>query len=353
MTYLTDTPDFNKIKKVLLVKLRHLGDVVLSTATISALKSAYPHLEIDMLVNQEAAGLLKGLKQLNKILTYRRADAKKGLLAKIKLELGLIREVRKNRYDLVINLTEGDKGNLLAILSKAKYRVGQKQSRYETKLTHLYKKAPIKRHSVERDLDALRRLGIYPSEDQKSLLLHISEQTTQKVLDILNQKGIKDYIIVHPVSRWMYKSPQSQFFVDLIGKLDLPVLITGSNQGLEKKFIDDILEKVEGASYFSTEGCLEKLMAVVKNARGIVTVDSLPLHIASCFKTPTVALFGPTSELDWGPWHNPKAKVISYSGFCRACYQDGCGGGKLSDCLEKIDKEAVIAACRDVFQEGE
>lgn len=350
MTYLNDTPDFFSIKKVLLIKLRHLGDVVLSTATLSALKEFYPHLEIDMLVNDEAQFLLEGLKDVKKILCYHRKKSKGGLLQKIKAELGLFLEVRRAGYDLVINLTEGDKGNLLAWASKATYKVGQKDSGWQNKLTHLYKKAPIRRHSVERDLDALRRLGLYPQESQKSLQIYKCPKALSDIEDFLSAQNVTSFIVLHPVSRWMYKSPQKDFFIKLLENIKEPVFITGSSSGLEKEYIDGIIKHHAHVQYFDTRGSLSHLIALISKASGLITVDSLPLHLASGLKTPTVALFGPTSETDWGPWQNPRSQVVSYKKNCRACYMDGCGGGKLSDCLEQIQISDVMKAIQDVFQ---
>jgi len=166
MTYLKDSPDFTKIKKVLIIKLRNLGDVVLATASISVLKKRFPHLKIDFLVNEEASGLIEGLKDIDNVLTYKRPKSK-GLFKKISAEKELFLSVLKKKYDLTINLTEGDKGNLLSLLSNASFKVGQENSSYSRFLTHLYKKTGFKRHSVEKDLDALRRLGIYPKDDEK------------------------------------------------------------------------------------------------------------------------------------------------------------------------------------------
>lgn len=360
MTYLTDIPDFSKIKKVLIIKLRHLGDVVLSTPVISILKNRYPHLEIDMLINEEGKELLEGLDELNDVLLYKRSQAKKNFFSKIKVDYSLFQEVKNRGYDLVINLTEGDKGNLLALISKAKYKLGQQNSSFQRYLSHRYKRSEGKRHIVDKNLDALRRLGIYPELDEKKLLmptLYLEEDCLKK---ILLEQAIDQYIVLHPVSRWMYKSPRVKTFIEVINQLNTKVLITGSNDGLKKdvgsaegfdnQYIAQILANCPNAQFFPTGGSIKTLAALIKNAQGLLTVDTLPLHIASCLKVPTVCLFGPTSEIDWGPWDNPNAEVITYDKACRACYKDGCGGGKLSDCLEEIRPEKIIQACRSKFQ---
>jgi heptosyltransferase-3 len=70
----------------------------------------------------------------------------------------------------------------------------------------------------------------------------------------------------------------------------------------------------------------------------------VPLHMASALKKPVVAIFGPTSDAAWGPWRNPRAKVVAQNISCRPCYQDGCGGSKYSDCLHTLPVERVLEA---------
>ena len=86
-------------------------------------------------------------------------------------------------------------------------------------------------------------------------------------------------------------------------------------------------------------------------SRAFICVDSVLLHIASATKTPVVALFGPTSEQNWGPWMHVKAKVVTQNFSCRPCYQDGCGGSKKSDCLLRIPQNAILAALDEVLLE--
>lgn len=356
MTYLKDIPDFSKVKKVLIIKLRHLGDVVLSTPVISILKNRYPHLVLDVLINEEGKELLEGLEQINQVILYKRL---KGFI-KFKIDYRLFKQIRNQGYDLVINLTEGDKGNLLAFVSKAIYKVGQEGSCFQAYLTHRYKRTEGKKHSVDKNLDALRRIGIYPEPFEKTLLLPPLKKQELELKAVLADKAIQDYIVLHPVSRWMYKSPRVKTFIEVVKQLPYKVLITGSNDGLKKdalssegfeaRYIDQILEHCPNAQFFSTGNSIKTLAALIKHAQGLITVDTLPLHLASCLKVPTVCLFGPTSEIDWGPWNNPQAQVITYDKACRACYKDGCGGGKLSDCLEEITPEQIIQACESKFQ---
>lgn len=350
MSYLKDPIDFSKLRKVLFIKLRHLGDVVLSTPAIYVLKSRFPHLQIDFLINEEGKDLVAGLGEISELLLYERKKAKKNFLSMICTEGALALKVLKKNYDVVINLTEGDKGNFLAAVSGAPFKVGQLDSHGMRFLTHLYKRVSTPRHRVDRDLDPLRRVGIYPTDEEKKIRLAPFSHYEHEVDQFLKKQGLSAFIVLHAVSRWMYKTARVEKFVELIDKLDRPVVITGHRVGDEGLYIEALLKAAPRAVYFSTQGSILKLVGLMDRAVGIITVDSLPLHIASYLKKPTVCLFGPTGEWEWGPWQNPKAIVVTYDRACRACYKDGCGGGGVSDCVELIPVEAILRACRLVFE---
>jgi heptosyltransferase-3 len=89
---------------------------------------------------------------------------------------------------------------------------------------------------------------------------------------------------------------------------------------------------------------LSELAALTGSARAFVGVDSAPMHIAAAMGTPAVALFGPSSEQAWGPWRVPQRVVVSDAFTCRPCGLDGCGGGKVSECLSTLPVARVHAA---------
>lgn len=95
---------------------------------------------------------------------------------------------------------------------------------------------------------------------------------------------------------------------------------------------------------------LKQLAALTGKARLFVGVDSAPMHIAAAMGTPTVALFGPSGDQEWGPWMAPH-RIVTSNHSCRPCGNDGCGGGKVSDCLTAIPVEQVLDAIRGLLAE--
>jgi len=94
---------------------------------------------------------------------------------------------------------------------------------------------------------------------------------------------------------------------------------------------------------------LKQLAALTANAKLFVGVDSAPMHIAAAMQTPVVALFGPSGDIEWGPWM-VRSRVITSDHPCRPCGNDGCGGGKVSECLTALPVERVLGAIDELLR---
>jgi heptosyltransferase-3 len=331
-----DYPDLTKVKKVLVVKHRHLGDVLLTTPVFTALKRALPQAEIDAYVYAESLPMLEGHPAISQLIGYTRPRGQP-LFRRLYYEYKILRQIRSSNYDLVINLTEGDRGTLAAKISQAKVRVGfpPKGSWQKKVYTHLAKSCPSPRHTVERNLDALRRIGIFPTWEDRELFFHVPTQAAAA----MHQEA--PYILIHPTSRWLFKCWPVEKMRSLIEKLQHPVILTSGPDPEEKAMATAI---AEGLPVLNLGGkiSLKELGALVAQSKLVICVDSLPFHLANALKKPVVALFGPTSDVTWGPWRNPFAKIAAQNWSCRPCYLDGCGGSKQSDCLETLPVQLVL-----------
>ena len=348
MTY-GDYPDLSQVKNVLVVKLRHLGDVLLTGPVFSALKQALPQAKIDAYVYEEAKPMLEGHPAVNRLIGYDRRWKKLSFFKRLMKELALLIEIRKGRYDLVINLTEGDRGAIAAKAARARFRVGcDPKGKWQKKLyTHTVKNAPSLRHAVEKNLDALRRIGIFPAPEERDLFFSIPSEATAS----MQAKVGEGFVLVHPTSRWRFKCWPSAKVRELIVRLQEQgkrIVLTSGPDPIEKNIVQEIGRGLDVA-VLGGETSLKELGALIALSELLVCVDSVPLHLASALKKPVVALFGPTSDVTWGPWRNPHARVVSQSFSCRPCYQDGCGGSKYSDCLATLPVEQVLAAVEDCF----
>jgi heptosyltransferase-3 len=354
MTY-GNYPDLSLVKRALVIKMRHHGDVLLSSPLFSNLKKAIPHAQVDAFLYKDTLPMLEGHPAITDFLLYDRNWKNFSPLKKIVKELSLLKEIRSRSYDLVINLTEGDRGGIAAWFSGSRYRLGfdPKKSGFFGKgkiYTHLVKECAYPRHAVERQLDALRRIGIFPPMEERDLFLHVPESAKNKIADLLATEEMRpgDYVLIHPVSRWRFKCLSAKQIAQLITQLDergMRVVISAGPEAQELAMVAAILALVPDVPVFNLAGklTLKELSALILFSKALICVDSVPLHIASALKTPVAALFGPTSEVNWGPWMHPKARVITQQFSCRPCYQDGCGGSKMSDCLFSMPVHSILS----------
>jgi heptosyltransferase-3 len=261
------------------------------------------------------------------------------------------REIRRRRYDVVVNLTEGDRGAIAGWISGARVRVGVDPGRRWIRrlYTHVAKGCPGVRHRVERDLDVVRRIGLFPGVDERALFYRVDEGARQRVRA---RGGAGEFVLLHPASRWKFKcwpaGKMRELAQGLVGDGRKVVVSTGPDRE-EVAMGRAVCGGIEGVVDLSGALSLDELGALIDECTALVCVDSVPLHLASALSKPVVALFGPTSEGNWGPWENLRAEVVSMEGMrCRPCYLDGCGGSKRSDCLERIEVERVREALERV-----
>ena len=300
--------------KILLIKFRNIGDVLLSTPLIENLKLLLPNSKIDVAINKESQDILKNNPNINKIYLYDRSFIKnKKLIKKTLLEIKFIKKILSQKYDIVINLTEGDRGAIISLLTQAKYRYGYMPKNTFLKLLKpftKYKYTFEKKHAVQRDLDFLNFLKLSPVE--KKVKIYFSKNDLKKI----NKDG-ENFIIIHPVTKWQYKFWENDRFakvIDFLIEKGEKVIITGSNNLKEKKVINEII-KLSKYSPINLAGklSLTEIAALYSKAKLFIGLDTAPMHIAAAVDIPVITLFGLSDSTVWGPWENELEK---------SCYKD-------------------------------
>ena len=356
-----DAIDFGKIKKVLVIKLRHHGDVLLTSPVFQVLKNHHPHLQVDALVYADTQEMLTLHPAIHQVHTIDRNWKKLGLKEQLKKELGLLNELKDESYDLIIHLTEHWRGTIITRYVKPTFSVCAKYQRrkgwfWRTSFTHHYPVPQKPRHTVEKHLDALRRIGITPSQLERSLTLIPGSDADQYRDKIISEHNIDQYILIHPTSRWLFKCWENRKFAALIDEISqeacekgCKIIVTAAPSENELKMVEDILSNC-GADVIDLSGklTLKQLAAFIEKAELFIGVDSVPMHMAAAFNTPCVTLFGPSNDLEWGSW-NENNKVITSNHSCRPCGLDGCASSKVSDCLTSITVEQVYSECQELI----
>jgi heptosyltransferase-3 len=351
-----DAISLTSLRRALVIKLRHHGDVLLTSPVFSTLRQLVPGIEVDALIYDDTAEMLSHNPDISRVLTIPRKGRNLPLAAQARQELQLLGDLRNRHYDLLVHLTESWRGAWLARLLRPRLSVAE---RYPTRrsgnfwknsFTHMAGTPPQGgRHTVERHLDALRAVGLQPPAPRQPLRFVPGAEADGHIAGLLSQHAIaRDRLIhIHPTSRWMFKAWTVEGYAATIAGLmarGYRVVMTAAPAEKELR-ITNAIKALCSPDLVDLSGklSLKQLGAVIGAARLSVCVDSVPMHMAAAMGTPVVALFGPSSEHEWGPWQVPNRIIVS-GHSCRPCRLDGCGGGKISDCLTTLRPADVLAA---------
>jgi heptosyltransferase-3 len=357
-----DAVPLGEIARALVIKLRHHGDVLLASPVLGTLKAHAPNAEIDALVYADTAPMLAGHPALDQLYVVGRAWRRQPLVRRLLAEWRLFSALRARRYDLIVHLSEHPRGATLARLLGARYRVAPavpwRGRSWTRSFTHLYPLlANGRRHQVELNLDALRRIGIQPTAEERRVQFIPGDAAEARIAALLAEQGLSEraFVHMHPASRWRFKCWPAAKNAELIGRLvdaGHRVVLTAAPEEEECSFVAEIARQARGEPVnLAGKLSIKELGALTARARLFVGVDSMPMHLAAALGTPTVALFGPSGETEWGPWRVAH-RVVTSSHTCRPCGNDGCGGGKVSECLTTLEVDRVHAAARELLEKG-
>jgi lipopolysaccharide heptosyltransferase II len=345
--------------RILLIRLRLIGDVVFTTPLIGALRRRYPHARLEYLVEPQAAPVVANSPHLDELLVATAPRARGRLLA----DLALARELRRRRYDVVIDLHGGPRSALLTLATRAPRRIGYqipgRRWVYTDRVPRARELRP--RHSVVNQWDLLAPLGFGPpgAEDDVTEMA-CPPPVSQAVLTRLRAAGVDPaqhaVVLIHvsagnPFRRW---PPES--FVALVTRLARAdsrrrlLLLSGPSEATAAREIGDRARAELGPLASSVVNGVEldlgELRAALDHAVLFVGGDSGPLHVAGTTGVPIVGLYGPTLPARSAPWRPARfvTKSVEVDGLpCRPCDQRRCEPGDFR-CLGWIEPEAVAAA---------
>ena len=342
-------------QRILVIKLKQPGDVLVSTPVIGALKAAWPGCHLTYLVPKGTEDMVSGHPGLDGLMVADRRGATWGET------LRFIRDLRRRRFNLVLELSGGDRGALYAWLTGARERLGFTHPRQpfwqrHGCFTRLLPRPPLKMHMVDQNLAAVRALGIEPVNPR--LQFFWNEAVDQNVRDLLASLGLaeKPFAVMHPGAGWRFKcwTPGGyarviEFFQEEWG---LPTVLTGTKVPHEQELLEAIHQECRAAPVdLAGRLSLKELGALISKARLFFGMDSAPMHLAAAVNTPAVALFGPSGVFNWGPWGQGHL-VIKKDWECLPCGRDGCQGSKISRCLMELTGPEVIAIMQARFRGG-
>ena len=344
-------------KRILLIKLRHHGDVLLATPVARTLKSRFPDCQIDMLVYQETLPMLQANPDIEH--TWGLDKSLHGW-ARLRHQLQLIKKLASQQYDWVIHLSDQWFGAVLAHWLHPKIAIGFD---YPKRRGTIWKRcfsdlAPLAEsntcHTVEQNLLALSVIGITPTDDEAHCRLCISQTNRQHIANILSSNGItSSYIVVHPASRWFFKCWEDDRFGHVLQQLaekGWPIVLTAAPAPQEQALVESILNHTRSPRIISLAGqlSLPELATVIDGSKLFVGVDSVPMHMAAALGKDTVALFGPSKINEWRPWKT-RYRLINAADYGPLIDPDAVNTATHERYLSNIPESAVLSACEELL----
>ncbi len=298
--------------RILILKFKTIGDVLLVTPLMNNLKHFYPESLIDIAVNSGTEETLTLNQNINRILTYNREKNRNtSILKKIYREYKFVKVINNNKYDIVIDLDEGDRGAIITMFTGANIKVGSDSVRsklLKSAYTNFLPKRSSK-HTVEVNLDALRVLNIPIKEKKVEIFWSKNDEK------IINKRllNTNNFIHIHPFSRVDLKEISTTSVATIIDfceiNLGIKVVLTSAPEKKELGKSKKILSLCNSRPInLSGELTLKQVAVVNKNANFFIGVDTAIMHISAANDTPVLAFFGPTSSNIWGPWDNDLVK---------------------------------------------
>ncbi|ATZ10056.1 putative lipopolysaccharide heptosyltransferase III [Erwinia amylovora] len=346
-------PSSHQPERILVIKFRHHGDMLLTTPVIRSLTAAWPEAEIDVLLYEETRAMLACHPDIHRIYAIDRTWKKEGLRFQLGQEWRLLKILRQQRYDVVVNLADQWRSAIITRFTGAPVRLGfdfpkRQGGLWQRCHTHLVATDQHQTmHTVEQNLSLLHPLNLAAIDS--TVGMHYSPDDAHAVQRLLN--GTEKYIVIQPTSRWFFKCWSEEKFAAVLQSLrddgHTIVLTSGPDTkelGMVKNIIS-LLSSDDKVISLAGQLTLNQLAALIDEAGLFIGVDSVPMHMAAALKTPCIALFGPSKLVFWRPWQ-VNGEVIWAGDFAPLPDPDSVDTKTSERYLDAIPVETVLNAAR-------
>lgn len=286
----------NNIKKILIVKLRGIGDVVCSTIIIDNLREDFPNAQIDYLVEKPSSFGLQGLKQLNQIWIF----DKKSLWSRLKLAL----KVRKEKYDLVFDFFGNPSSAQITYFSGARYRIGFPFRGRKYAYNYYGPSERAKWHNAILHLKVLEKFGF--STKHQNLHFNLNEESIEFGRNYFSKTfAHNDFVVgISTTGSWQSKKCDPEKFAEIaenvISKYNAKILIIwgkGDEDDSQKLF-----HLLNGKAILAPDTSIQEMAGLISRCKFLIANDSGPMHISTAIGTPVISIHGPTAPELQGPF---------------------------------------------------
>jgi lipopolysaccharide heptosyltransferase II len=347
----TSRIDWSKVNRVLVIRLRSIGDTVLCTPSLIALRRFLPHARIDILLEGWVAPLLDGFDGVDEVLIAGTDLASR---------LQTARKIRRNKYDVVFNQHGGTTATFFARASGARDLVGFAGYQYSFLYNHRIPPASEfwaqeKAHSAEQQLALAGSVGVPVDDRPKSRLavtLDATSSLEKKLTAETRRRGVKleKFALFHPAAAFETKQWAAENFArvaEFLSEKGLgAVAVASPNEGA----VLDALVRSSGVPVLTFDDLtLPEIAALASKATVFVGNDSGIAHIAAAVGTPTVVIFGSSNIAHWRPWTDAPNEVVYEKLACQPCAGYTCEVYGKPKCILSVEPERVFEAIKNVL----
>jgi lipopolysaccharide heptosyltransferase II len=343
--------EWQNARKILVVRLRSIGDTVLATPALIALRQFLPKAQIDILLEDWVAPILEGFDAVDNILTF----PKKSKRARLQVA----RKIRHNNYDVAFDLHGGTTATFFIRASGARYRIGFSNYRLSFFYTHLLSSASDFwqkdfTHSAEQQLALLGFVGV-PVENPPKSRLNVTKKARNSIEEKLNSKlrTLNPKIaLLHPVAAFETKQWATENFAQVADYLNAKgwqVVAVATPK--ERKILENLKQCSVAPVLTFDELTLPEVTALAAKAEIFVGNDSGIAHIAAAVGTPSVVVFGSSNINHWRPWTDAPNEIVYEKFSCQPCAGYFCKEFDKPKCILSIKTESVIEAIEKLLSE--
>ena len=339
-------------ERFLVVRTDRVGDVVLSTPVLEAIKTRFPESHLAMMVSSYAADVVKANPNLDDVIIDDQADRNRGA----KGFLMLVKEVKGSNFDVAVLLRPTFRLALLLFLAGIRYRIGTGYRFYQmlfNRKVYVHRKRNL-RHEADYNLDLLKPLGVRPEKIIPKVYLTAEEESfAQQIWREFEITPDDTVVVIHPGSGDSALNLPAKRFAQaadrLVEELDAKILLTGTKK--EMDLIDFISRSMQHQAVDLTgKTDIRRLAAVLEKADVMISNSTGTMHLAAAVGTPTVAVFCPifaAGPIRWGPYGEGHEVILPPVPVCDRCKPKRCPHYY---CMDKIKAEHLVAEVRALLK---
>lgn len=341
-------------ERILLIRLKGIGDVILSTPLVRALRQAYPQAEIHFLTRSMAVPILRHNPYLNRVWAHPDKTASVGEI------YGFIRELRAARFDWVLDLAAEPRSAWLTLATGAPLRAGYAFRIRKWAFNHVIPKNRVRKYQAEVNLDLIRALGVRDDGHQTEIFLTDSEKEwAQKEWEQPGFKDVKFKIGINPTGTWASKRWPVDYWRRLVSLIHdgwgvKPVLFGGPG---DETTLREVRWGIEGKVLEMTKAGLLEASAFISKMDLLIGNDGTPQHVAQAFGVKSLTLCGPHWGLGWTKPKDSRHRFLQHFLDCGPCDKNVCpfpireGSDRHvhQECLLKLTPSFVLATAQEML----